>query len=158
MNGRGGGGGGGGTTTSGAGGSGIVIVRYVSGASNPYEVWRQANFTAVQLTNSAISGATADADGDGLNNEQEYWAGTNPTNALSSLVVYAPTNNIVAAGKFVVRWQSVSNRRYAVMAATNLIVGFTNLATNIWGVAPENVYTDNVENAVGTRFYRVKVE
>jgi hypothetical protein len=52
--------------------------------------------------------------------------------------------------------QGVSNRRYAVMAATNLIVGFTNLVTNIWGVAPENVYTDTVGTA-GQKFYRVKV-
>jgi hypothetical protein len=168
--GSGGGGAGGSSGLGGKGGSGIVIVRYVVGGgltsqamvapavdSAQFDAWRLAHFTAEQLTNAAVSGENADPDYDGMLNWQERVAGTNPTNALSSLVLSAPTNNMAAAGKFVVRWQSVTGRTYTVMAATNLIVGFTNLATNIWGVAPENVYTDSVGNAV-QRFYRVKVE
>ena len=159
------GGGGGGNGTGGAtpvngaaGGSGIVIVRYVTGGGvDSFEAWRQTYFTAEQLTNAAISSATADPDEDGLNNQQEYWAGTNPMNALSCLVLYAPTNNIAADGKFVVRWQSVSGKMYKVMAATNLLIGFADLATNIQATPTVNVHTDSVENA-GQRFYRIKLE
>jgi hypothetical protein len=160
-----GGGGGGGCWNGssahegGAGGSGIVIVRYVAGgAMDPFEVWRQENFTAVQLTNAAISSATADPDEDGLNNEQEYLAGTNPTNALSCLVISAATNNPATSGKFVLSWQSVTGKTYTVMATTNLMTVFTNLfPTSIQATPDVNVYTDSVENA-GQRFYRIKLE
>jgi hypothetical protein len=147
-----------GPINGGAGGSGIVIVRYVTGGGlDPFEAWRQISFTAVQLTNTAISSATADPDGDGLNNEQEYLAGTNPTNALSCLVISAATNNPATSGKFVLSWQSVSNKMYTVMAATNLLTGFTDLATNIQATPAVNVHTGSVENA-GQRFYRIKLE
>ncbi len=158
-----GGGGGGSAVSSGAqfyggkGGSGIVIVRYVTGALDPFEAWRQTSFTAAQLTNAAISSATADPDGDGLNNEQEYLAGTNPTNALSCLAISAATNNPSTSGKFVVSWQSVSSKMYKVMATTNLLTGFTDLATNIQATPTMNVYTDSVGSAE-TKFYRVKLE
>jgi|GEM_PF-212254 len=158
----GGGGGGGGVSgtgqAGGTGGSGIVIVRYVTGGGlDPFEAWRQTYFTAEQLTNAAISSATADPDEDGLNNEQEYLAGTNPTNALSCLVIYAATNNPATSGTFVLSWQSVSGKMYKVMAATNLLIGFADLATNIQATPTVNVHTDSVENA-GQRFYRIKLE
>jgi hypothetical protein len=57
----------------------------------------------------------------------------------------------------VVSWQSVSGKRYKVMGATNLLTGFTNLATNIQATPAVNVYTDSVVSAE-TKFYRVKLE
>jgi len=135
-----------------------VIVRYVAGGgADPFDAWRQTCFTAEQLTNAAVSGATADPDHDGLNNQQEYWAGTDPTNALSRLTLYAPTNNIAAEGQYVVRWQSVAGKRYAVQATTNLVSAFTNVITNVLATPTVNVSTDNVGNAA-QRFYRVMVE
>ncbi len=53
------------------------------------------------------------------------------TNVLSCLVFYAVTNNPAAPGVYVVRWQSATGRVYTVQAATNLVVGFTNLAIHI---------------------------
>ena len=155
------------TTTNDSGATFKVTVTNAYGAvtssvatlmvNDPFEVWRQANFTAAQLTNSLISGATADPDYDGLNNQQEYWAGTNPTNALSCLVLYMPTNDIVTGGKYLVRWQSVSGKTYAVQATTNLLVAFTNIASNIPATPTMNVHTDNV-GVAGQKFYRVKTE
>jgi len=104
-----------------------------------------------------VSGDDADPDHDGLLNWMERIAGTDPTNAASSLMVSAPTNSPMAAGQFVVCWQSVSDRTYAVMMATNLLTGFTNLATGVLATPPLNVYTDNTDNAAG-RFYRMRVE
>jgi hypothetical protein len=124
-----------------------------------YEAWRQTQFDSTSLTNSAISGATADPDYDGLNNEQEFWAGTIPTNAASCLVMIAPTNNpVVAGGGFVVSWQSVTDHWYTVQSATSLLTGFNlNLRTNIPATPPVNVHTDSVGGA-GQKFYRVGVE
>ncbi len=123
-----------------------------------YEQWQRLNFDLAGVNNLSISGATADPDHDGLNNEQEHWAGTIPTNAASCLVLYALTNNPAAPGEYVVRWQSATGRLYTVQAATNLlVVGFTNLATHLPATPPVNVHTDNV-SSVGCRFYRVQVE
>jgi uncharacterized repeat protein (TIGR02543 family) len=157
----GGGGGGAGASANAApggnGGSGIVIVRYVTGGGvDPFQAWRQLHFTATQLTNMTISGDAADPDHDGLNNQQEYGAGTDPTNALSCLTLYATTNNIAADGKFVVRWQSVSNKFYAVQATTNLLTGFSSLTNGLPATPTVNVYTDTV-NGAGQKFYRVGV-
>jgi hypothetical protein len=134
-----------------------VIVRYVTGGGvDPFQAWRQLHFTATQLTNMTISGDAADPDHDGLNNQQEYGAGTDPTNALSCLTLYATTNNIAADGKFVVRWQSVSNKFYAVQATTNLLTGFSSLTNGLPATPTVNVYTDTV-NGAGQKFYRVGV-
>ena len=54
-----------------------------------------------------------DSDGDGMNNWQEYLAGTNPTNAAS--VFKITSAQMIPGGKFVVRWTSVSNRLYDIM-------------------------------------------
>jgi hypothetical protein len=155
----GGGGGGGGVSgtgqAGGTGGSGIVIVRYVTGgAMDPFEAWRQTYFTAEQLTNAVISSATADPDEDGLNNEQEYLAGTDPTNTASVLRISA-SEFCVPSSEFVIRWQSVSNKVYDVQATTNLLVAFTNVVKNLPATPTLNVHTDSV-SGVGSRFYRVK--
>lgn len=138
----------------GPGGSGIVIVRY---ALSAYEQWRHAYFTAEELINSAVSGDSADPDHDGMLNRDEYWAGTNPTNPLSRLVLYQVAPNPAAAGEFLVSWQSATGRVYALQAATNLMTGFSLLTNGVPATPTVNVYTDTVDGA-GLKFYRVRVE
>jgi hypothetical protein len=48
---------------------------------DPYglQLWLAQYFTAQQMTNAAYTNATADPDGDGLANQQEYEIGTNPS-------------------------------------------------------------------------------
>jgi hypothetical protein len=102
----------------------------------------------------------ADSDGDGMNNWQEYLAGTNPTNAAS---VFKITSSQMNSGtQFVLRWSSVSNRLYDVTRATNLATGaaaFVPLlgATNLAGTPPQNSWTDAVSRASPPAFYRLKV-
>jgi hypothetical protein len=108
------------------------------------------------LTNSAVSGSAVDADCDGLSNEQEYWAGTDPNRASSCLTLYAATN-ATAPGEFLVRWQSATGRVYTVQAATSLVAGFTNMVLHVPATPPVNVHTDNVGSA-GQKFYRIQVE
>jgi len=120
-----------------------------------YEQWRLVHFTGDQLTNAVDN---ADPDGDGMRNIDEYYAGTIPTNRLSVLALYGAGVAPDSSSNFVIRWQSVSGRRYTVQAATNLLTGFTlNLRTNITATPPENVHTDSV-GVAGQMFYRVKVE
>jgi len=99
-----------------------------------------------------------DSDGDGMNNLQEYLAGTNPNDDTSYLGFTAVGNNRSAANEFLVYWQSVSNKLYTLQAATNLVAGFdVILGTGIQATPPENVHTDNVGTAE-QRFYRVELE
>jgi hypothetical protein len=50
-------------------------------ADAPYDAWRAARFTAEELLDPAISGDTADPDGDGLANLMEYALGLEPKTA-----------------------------------------------------------------------------
>ncbi len=139
----------------GSGFQGIVIVRYVT---SPYELWRRAHFTAGELADPEISGDDADPDHDGLNNAQEFLAGTDPMKASSCLAITGLTNNpAVAGGGFVVSWQSVSGKTYSVLAATNLLTGFSALTNALRATPTVNVYTDSV-NGAAQKFYRVGVE
>jgi len=100
-----------------------------------------------------------DSDDDGLNNYQEWIAGTNPTNSLSVLVMLppVPTNN---PSGLILGWESVSNRTYFLQTSTSLGAQpvFSTIQSNIVGLSGITSYTDT--NAVGNSpyFYRVGVQ
>jgi len=104
------------------------------------------------------SAAYVDSDGDGMNNSQEYLAGTNPTNASSIFKITSA--QAISSTQLVVRWSSVSNRLYDVLRTTNLATGAGAFlpvrgATNLAGNPPENTWTDSVSSAAA--FYRLSV-
>lgn len=96
-----------------------------------------------------------DSDGDGLNNWQEYLAGTIPTNGVSSFKFTG--SQMLSQTQFVLRWSSTSNRLYDVQRATNLAAGasvFTPVpgATNLAATPPQNSWTDSISRP---SFYRL---
>ncbi len=98
-----------------------------------------------------------DSDGDGLNNWQEYLAGTIPTNGASSFKF--TSSQMLSTTQVVLRWSSTSNRLYDVQRATNLAAGASAFvpvpgATNLAGTPPQNTWTDSITRP---SFYRLSV-
>jgi hypothetical protein len=101
----------------------------------------------------------SDADLDGMNQWQEWRADTDPTNAVSRLVLLSlpATNN---ASGIVVTWKSVSSRTYFLQRSTNLSnqPTFQTLATGLGGADVTTSYLDATALGRGPYFYRVGVE
>jgi hypothetical protein len=121
--------------------------------------WRQQYFSAADLANPAkettVWGDTADPDGDGRSNLQEYVAGTVPTNAASRLVFSVERG--VGAVRFRIT-PRVDGRTYTVLVSNNLsgpYTPLTNPQTQIIG--NDLILTDPTPLAGGTRFYRLSI-
>jgi len=99
----------------------------------------------------------ADADGDGMNNRQEWFAGTDPTSNLSALKLEAPS---VESSQVALHWQSEPNRIYFIQKSTNLTATskFETIATNICGKFGTTSYIDTNQPRAGFSFYRIGVQ
>jgi hypothetical protein len=97
-----------------------------------------------------------DSDHDGLNNWQEWLAGTNPTNASSGLKITSTTIN---PGGFLVTWQSQNTRMYYLQRSMDASqAAFSTIQGNIAGQAGTTSYTDTNAVGPGPFFYRVGVQ
>lgn len=99
----------------------------------------------------------SDSDQDGVNNWQEWVAGTNPINASSVLRISSATSTDNPVG-YVVTWDSQSTRMYYLQRSGNLAQpGFTTVQDNIAGQLGTTSYTDTNTFGPGPFFYRVGV-
>ncbi|MEI8291412.1 MAG: choice-of-anchor Q domain-containing protein [Verrucomicrobiota bacterium] len=117
------------------------------------------SYTWAQQYGLPIDGTAdyVDSDSDGMNNWQEWKAGTNPTNADSVLKLASLTNSIVGTK---VTWQSVSGVTYYLQRGTNLAAQppFTSLVSNLTGQAVSTSYTDSTATNATPYFYRIGVQ
>lgn len=93
-----------------------------------------------------------DADGDGLDNGEEYLAGTDPTRAQSLLKIDDVT---LDAGGSRVRWESVSGKSYQVYSRVDLTgAPWQPVGSPVTATGPVSEYLDKAATN-SFRFYRV---
>jgi hypothetical protein len=98
-----------------------------------------------------ITDRDADSDGDGLKDWQEYQAGTNPTNALSSLNIEISA----ATGQATLRVGAVSNLTYTLEYLDQLGSGAWSRLADIPARKTNHLETVIQTNSTGAGFYRV---
>ena len=119
------------------------------------DVWELAN----NLNPNNPGDAVIDSDGDGMNNRWELRAGTDPDDSDSSLKMgINTTNSADMTFGMVLKWTSVPYRLYTIERATDLMQGFSVIASDIIGIPPENLYKDVTATNAGPYFYRIKLQ
>gem|GEM_PF-2274866 len=97
----------------------------------------------------------ADSDSDGVSNWKEYLTGTDPLDKGSAFKIKNLKHS--AANGFEIQWTSSSGKKYRIERASDLMQGFSPLATNILATPPFNTFIDT--NSTGAvYFYRTKIE
>ncbi len=97
----------------------------------------------------------ADPDGDGMNNYQEYIAGTNPLDPQSRFQILHVRPD--PTGAFV-DWSSVAGKSYTLQRSSSLVAGFADVQNGITATAPLNTFHDTNSAGGGPYFYRVRIE
>jgi len=98
-----------------------------------------------------------DSDLDGLNNWQEWIAGTIPTNALSVLRLLSPTAD---NSGITVSWQSVQGKTYYLQRGTDLATSpaLLSIQSNLVGQTGTTSFKDTDATNASAYFYRVGVQ
>lgn len=119
------------------------------------DAWRAQYFGGNGTTTNSQSCATCDPDHDGMNNFQEFIAGTNPTNGSSALILTeSNTNQLVGVTTF----DSSSGVVYSLQYRNDFnIPGWSVLSDQIIGSGTNIVVTDPAPATTPKRFYRVQV-
>jgi subtilisin family serine protease len=134
----------------------LNLQRVIDSDNNTLPDWWEKQFF-----NQYTGGSpTADPDGDGMSNRDEFLAATSPVSPLSVLkmtsFVRSPGN-----GNFTIQWQSVPGKTYRIAYSDSLAGGWlTNLPGSLITVPAGQFissYTDTTAGAAGKRFYRVEV-
>ena len=116
--------------------------------------WRLKNFASLS---NLLSAASADADGDSVNNYAEYRAGSDPNNKLSKLQLLSAPWHSTNANGIRLRWPTGPNRHYVIECSPSITgAPWTVISTTVVGDGGMAEFLQT--NALpAVRFYRVRV-
>jgi hypothetical protein len=129
---------------------------------HPYNNWRASNFTTGELGNPAISGFSADPDGDGVPNLLEYALGGNPKNSLSSATPFVSSVPVGPEERLTLTFtpQTLAGLRYYIEVSNDLVSWTT--AADVTALLTSGVpytFTDAVDLlSAPRRFALLRVE
>ena len=87
---------------------------------NSFAAWQHAHFSLAELGQAIVSGPDADPDNDGMSNQDEYIAGTDPKDAKSRLEIQMI--QVDAAGEQLsVYFHSAPKRSYRLLQSPNVL-------------------------------------
>ena len=132
--------------------AGLITLSDRSGSSlsdGISDAWRLRYFGSI---NAVLAAATADADGDGHCNREEFRTGTDPNDSQSVLRVLSSQAN----SRFVVRWPSEIGKRYVIERAASLFGANWQAVSTTTGTGWEMGFEDS-DPSGAPRFYRVLV-
>lgn len=127
----------------------ISIVLQDSNGNGLPDAWEILFFGGIGVDPSA------DPDGDGLNNGDEYKAGTNPNDFQSQFKFVRVTPQPQGV---LVEWSSVANRVYSVLRSSDPQTGYQVLAAERPATPPVNSHLDTTAVPPGSYFYRLQLE
>lgn len=114
--------------------------------------WEMVHFSTLSM-----AGEATDSDRDGMSDNTEYQAGTDPADPLSHLTLLSVLPQ--ADGEAQLHWSSVAGKYYSILYSTNLLAhGWSILASNQFATPPANSFMDSNRRSSGARFYQIRLE
>ena len=87
---------------------------------NSFAAWQHAHFALAELGQAIVSGPDADPDNDGMSNQDEYIAGTDPKDAKSRLEIRMIQMDATGE-QLSVYFHSAPNRSYRLLQSPNVL-------------------------------------
>jgi PKD repeat protein len=125
------------------------------GVLTVFQNWQSLYFGS---TNNPTGNAAADPDGDGFSNLQEFLAGTDPTNRLSSLRILSIRPQ---SKDLFITWLTGVGKTNALQATPNAVGSYSNNYTDLFvvtnTVSPTNYLDAGALTNGPTRYYRIRL-